>query len=498
VKLHSAGALLGIFSLLSACDPAAPTPDAGLPGDAFLSDAPSEDASAGGDASAGDDASTPSRCVIPTPLVAGTPATDAIANAPPRCGSVPGAWLRSSELGSVVSRRAGSSYTAAALQALAASQSVMLPRTPENNVRTETLVYTTQDRGALVQSTALIAYPNDRPEGTDVPIVLVLHGTSGFRAGCGPTNDLAAGLLAAVFASYGWIAVAPDYLGLENAGEPYGALHPYLIGEATAIASLDAARAAMHTVAANSPTVCAQPRLAVFGGSQGGHATLWVDRLAPYYAREFALLGGVATVPTGDLLGQSQRAVLAPVQATANLAASLVTQADWYDQVPALSAIFKSPFNTSIATALAANCDPGDALNPDLALSDLFTDSFLASAQADIRATAPVGCWLAESSLTTTSIPRINVDSASYGMLFVLGSEDQLIHPPIERAAYDTLCAGGTPLEYLECEGASHTRATAWAIPEVFSFLDARRAGTAFAPQCTRPAASRCMGTPAP
>ena len=492
MKLHSAGAVFGIVSLLSACDPPAVSPDAGTASDAFLSDAPSEDATTP------TDASTPSRCVIPTPMVAGTPATDAVANAPPRCGSVPGAWLRSAELGTVVSRRPGTSYTAATLQSLAESQNVMLPRMPENNVRTETLVYTTQDRGVLVQSTALIAYPNNRPEGTDVPIVLVLHGTSGFRAGCGPTNDVASGLLAAVFASYGWIAVAPDYLGLENAGEPYGALHPYLVGEATAIASLDAARAAMHTVADSSPTVCAQPRLAVFGGSQGGHATLWVDRFAPYYAREFALLGGVATVPTGDLLGQSQRAVMAPVEATANLAASIVTQAAWYDQESALSTIFKSPFDSSIAAALAADCNPGDALNPELALSDLFTDSFLASAQANMRTTAPVGCWLTESSLTATSVPRINVDSPSYGMLFVVGSEDRLIHPPIERAAYDTLCTSGTPLNYLECEGASHTRATLWAIPEVFSFLDARRAGTAFTTQCSRPAASRCSGTPAP
>jgi len=36
-----------------------------------------------------------------------------------------------------------------------------------------------------------------------------------------------------------------------------------------------------------------------------------------------------------------------------------------------------------------------------------------------------------------------------------------------------------------------------WAIPELLEFLDARRAGEVFAPQCTRPAAGRCRGTPA-
>ncbi len=489
--LPRASAVAGLFSLLAACDPSTPTPDAGATGDAFASDAPGSV-----DAPLSDDASRMGRCTIPAPMVAGTPATDAIANAPPRCGSVPGAWLRDADLGSVVSRRTGSNYTAPGLQALADAAGVMLPSAPVNNVRTETVVYATQDRGARVQSTALVAYPTNTPAGADVPIILVLHGTSGFRPGCGPTADLSAGLLAAVFASFGWIAVAPDYLGLESAGEAYGSLHPYLVGEATAIASLDAARAAMRTVEANAPTACASPRLAVFGGSQGGHATLWVDRLAPYYAREFELIGSVATVPTADLLGQSQRAVLAPVEATANLAASLTTQAAWYNQEAALSDMLRAPFDTSVPAALAAACDPGDALDPTTGLSDLFTPAFLASAQADIGATMPAGCWLRESSLTVSSIPRITPSSPSYGILWVVGSEDRLIHPPIERASYDTLCAAGTPLQYLECEGASHTRATAWAIPELFAFLDARRANMPFTTQCTRPAASRCMGTP--
>lgn len=464
--------------------------DAGAQSDAYV-----DDAAMSVDAPSMVDASRIGRCTIATPLVAGTPATDAIANAPPRCGRATTPWLRDADLGSIVSRRNGASYSAATLQALADGANVMLPHVPENSVRTETVVYTTQDRGRRVQSTALVAYPTDTPMGSDAPIVLVLHGTSGFRAGCGPTSDLSAGILAAAFASFGWIAVAPDYLGLESAGEPYGALHPYLVAEATAIASLDAVRAAVRTVSANAPTVCAQPRLALFGGSQGGHATLWVDRLAPYYAREFELIGAVATVPAADLLGQSQRAVREPVQATANLAASIVTQAAWYDQEASLSSILRAPFNTSVPAALAAMCDPGDALDPTTQLADLFTPEFLTSAQADIATTMPVGCWLRESSLTVTSIPRINPASPSYGILFVVGSNDQLIHPPIERAAYDTLCAAGTPLQYLECEGASHTQTTGWAVPEVFNFLDARRANTAFTPQCTRPAATRCMGT---
>nr|MDQ3037613.1 lipase family protein [Myxococcota bacterium] len=393
-------------------------------------------------------------------------------------------------------REDGARYTPALLRGLASAAGVVLPRDPEHAVSTEVIAYVTQDRGALVQSTAVLAYPTDLETREELPIVLVLHGTSGFRASCGPTADSSAQALAAVFASYGWIAVAPDYLGLESAGAPYGALHPYLVAEATAIASLDAVRAAARTVASDRGALCASTRVAVFGGSQGGHATLWVDRLAPYYARELAVMGGVATVPTADVVGQAERALGALVPATANFAAMIATQAPWYGANDRLAEIFVAPLDVDVPAALAASCSPGDAIEPT-SLDALYTSTFLEAVARDgVAAIEPIGCWLRESSLTETSIPRIDPSEPSHGILFVVGEDDTLIHPPIERAAYDTLCAAGVRLEYLECAGAGHVPATLWAIPEVLDFLDARRAGDAFTPQCTRPAASRCRGTP--
>ena len=50
MKLHSACAVFGIVSLLSACNPPAVSPDAGTASDAFLSDAPIEDAPVTADA----------------------------------------------------------------------------------------------------------------------------------------------------------------------------------------------------------------------------------------------------------------------------------------------------------------------------------------------------------------------------------------------------------------------------------------------------------------
>jgi dienelactone hydrolase len=426
--------------------------------------------------------------------VAGTPETTPLANAPAKCGAAPYIWRKDADLGAIISRGNKTTYSADQLAALATAGNVALPRAPEFDVATVTLAYKTQDRGAATTSSATVVYPTSLPAGTQAPVLLLLHGTSGFRHACGPTSDPATQLLGAVFASYGWIVAIPDYLGLESMGDDYAALHPYLVGEATAIASLDAARAAVQQV--SSEGMCAKPELGVFGGSQGGHAALWVDRLAPYYAREFELLGTVATVPPSDLVAHTDRALRTLVSASANALATFSTQAQWYGQNSKLNQVLKPPYLTSVPAALEASCDPGNAVEPT-SLSDVFADGLLTQVASGSIATFPdFGCMVKENSLVDTSVARIVPPSSSYGILFILGQADTLVDPAVERASYDKLCTAGLPLNYLECEGASHTKATAWSIPNILQFLDARKARMPFVKACTRSNAQRCAGTP--
>lgn len=454
-----------------------------------------DDADAATDGSTGD-ASVP--CPVIAPLVGGTPETDALADAPARCGAPSYAWLRDETLGDVVSREVEAEHRAPNLAAFAAAAGVTLPAPPEHDVRIETLVYRTQDRGAAIESTALIAYPTDLAERADVPILLYLHGTSGFKRGCGPTSDAASKLLTGVLASYGWIAVAPDYLGLESDGEDYPLVHPYLIGEAIALPSLDAARAAIEALGADAGEVCASPRLAVLGGSEGGHGALWIDRLAPYYARELELIGTVATVPPADTAAHAQRSLTEIVESTAAIMGAVATQPAWYGAEDRVGEALVPPWDTELSGALEASCEAGDVL-PDVpeALSDVFTSTLLdAAAAGTLGDVEPFGCYLRENGLPTTSIPRIGPSSPSYGILYVLGEADPLVHPPIERAAYDALCAAGMPLAYLECAGAGHIEATTWALSEILEFMLARRAGEPFTPECTRSEPVTCAGTP--
>lgn len=433
---------------------------------------------------------------FPAPVVAGTPETDALADAPARCGMPAYAWRRDGSLGAVVQVTEQSTFTADVLQLLVDAAGVAVPPM-QHDVATHVVTYQTQDRGALVEATALVAWPTNAPAGAELPTLLFLHGTSGFTDGCGPTADGDTATLLAALASSGWVVVAPDYLGLKGAPPPTGSPHPYLVGEATALASLDAVRALGGLSAQGVGSGAPSPRVAVVGGSQGGHAALWVDRLAPYYARELEIVGVVATVPPSDLLEQGTLALQEVRSSTANMIAFFGASAAWYGAADRLDEVFVPPLDADVPAALAASCDPSGALTTFTALDQVFQPALLAAAQTStLGDVEPWGCLLAENGLLTTSVARLSADPASYGILFVTGEADTLVDTPTERGAFAALCGAGLPLAYLECAGASHTEATAWALPTILAFLEARAAGEAFSGSCAVGAPEVCAATP--
>ncbi len=430
--------------------------------------------------------------------VAGTPRTDTLADAPARCGQTPFAWRRDGSLGDVVEVGPSEHFTAAQLSGLAAAAGVTLPVSPREAVGLRTVRFVTQDRGELLESTALLAYPSS-PAGAPRGVTLLLHGTSGFTSGCGVSGERATRFLAALLASRGRLVVAPDYLGLEPDAAAYGGrLHPYLVGQATAIAALDAVRAVAKLAPSERGGDCVEPALLVLGGSQGGHAALWVDRLAPYYARELEMLGTVATVPPADLLGQVQRALVEWVDASLNSVAFYATAAPWYGLGGRLSEVFVPPWDMDVPSGLAMACRGWDWPVPDRT-SDVFRSMLIDAARAGTLADLdPWGCLAAENTPVATSVARIGPSGESYGMLFVTGEMDPLVHTPIEREAFRRLCEEGMPVRYLECSGADHFEGTVWALPEILDFLDARARREPFVEPdgCDPPPPVRCRGTP--
>jgi hypothetical protein len=449
------------------------------------------------DAGTDEDASE-RRCVLTPPRLGDSSFAKALAAAPQQCGQPAFRWLDSQSLGEIGEIGVTEEIGAGTSQILLATAKVTPPG-QVHDVQIEQLSYTTQDRGKLLSASALLAYPTDVQDRATLDVLLVLHGTSGFTDKCAPSIAGDTRQLVAAFAALGYVTVAPDYIGLRSLGGPTGFLHPYLVGQATAIASLDAVRAAGKRLARPGTPVCAGTRFATVGGSQGGHAALWVDRLASYYAPELTHLGVVATVPPADLLGQGIRALRMAVPASLNMAAFFGASSGWYGLHNRLNEVFVPPLDKDIPAALASTCDPSSMWKGKM-LGDIYQQKLLdAAAMPDgVKNFMPWGCLALENGLTTTSIPFVPPTVAGYGILFVLGEGDTLVDPATERASFDTLCGAGMPLQYLECAGASHTQATLYALPEIVDFLGDRYAGKKLDPslRCKRASATRCRATP--
>ena len=436
-------------------------------------------------------------CSFPEVEIAGTSKTSQLADGPEHCGMDSYKWLRDAPVGQVTDWAPEVEFQKGLLEGIADSQGFTIPRPLEYDVAMSRYTYKTQDRGEVVEASSLVAYPKGMEADEPVDVMVVLHGTSGFNDMCAPSEDAAGKGLAALFASWGYLVIAPDYIGLKGDEEMTGFLHPYLVGQATAIASLDAVRSLNHMPAGRRGELCPSNDLLVFGGSQGGHAALWVDRMQPYYAREYDLLGTVATVPPADLVAEGERALDKMVNATGNLLAFLGASSDWYGVRDRLDEVVQSPYDKDLPTALEMKCNPGDGIDVPSTTDDIFTAELLEKVRNDEFASVdPWGCMAVENSLTDTRIERIGQRDDSYGIFYVLGEKDNLVHTPIERKSFEELCNNGMPLKYKECKGAGHVETSFWAMPEILDFLDARQAGETFqgSSSCEATAPVQCEG----
>ncbi len=428
---------------------------------------------------------------------------DASASSRAKCGAAPYEWSSSTTLGDVLESSSKASHTPLELNyAIVEAKNkgaFKTRRYAKHGTKSRLVRYQTQDRGKLVDATTLIAYP-DVSSAKTFPILLVLHGTAGFNDACSPSAGVAddtfggftdgTSVLLSLFASLGYVAVAPDYIGLKSLGAPTGFLHPYLVAEPTAIASLDAVRAAKKALAGSSIT---PGDVVVMGGSQGGHAAAFVNRYAPHYAPELVIKGSVWDVPPTDLLGQAKPALATWVNATKNMVAVATTLESWYGASPnGLASAFLAPWDTKIPQTLATSCSPSDAFD-GVTRETLFTPAFLAAgAQPGFGGLAPWACYLTENSLPTTSVPKLD-DVPS---MFLLGENDDLVNNTVERASFEKLCAQGHVLSYLECAGASHTKPLSYAFDQWLDFLEDRLAGKPLAGTCVIRPAETCTSTP--
>ena len=230
----------------------------------------------------------------------------------------------------------------------------------------------------------------------------------------------------------GWALIAPDYVGLGTAGE-----HPYLIGEDSGRAVLDATRAAYSIIELRISRTTV-----LWGHSQGGHAALWASSIAAEYAPQLDVRGVAAISPVSDLTSL----VSTMDSVTGGMVfASFVLHAyeQHYDDIQ--MADYLRPGTISAARDIPSRClDGPGSWRSALVVATRLADPSLF--RIDPR-TGPLGERLRE------NIPQ---PSQEIPLLIVAGSADPLIKPSVQSGYVASLCATKTPLAYRTIPDADH------------------------------------------
>ena len=349
--------------------------------------------------------------------------------------------------------------------------------------------YTTQDRGVPMEATGTIGIPWGEDVPWPAPVALWLHGTTGFSDDCAPSRDSIMGAApGAIWGAQGYVVVAPDYLGQLGMGEPSpaGSIHPYLVGEATAIASLDSVRAAVKLLEGDSDIEgSADPqRVVVMGGSQGGHAALFTERYQHYYAPEFHIAGVVDATGPADLLGEGSEAMSQLVGGTGSFLFALVAMKNRYGHPEDLFGLFTNEEPLFIASEVEGYMANGCSTPIDTSsienLSDIFLPEVIENAATgNWEAIPPWGCFLASNSIPGTPVPKVG----DTPILTVYSGEDELLNNTTEKANWPRMCEEGYTLQYLECAGKGHAAGALASLPYSMKWLEARLNGEPLDPE---------------
>ena len=303
------------------------------------------------------------------------------------------------------------------------------------------------------------------------PVVNVAHGTTGVASPCAPSLAVEPFEAGAFFVldqviDQGWAVVQPDYLGLGTEGP-----HPYLLGDASARAVLDASRAARELAPARLGA-----QNVVWGHSQGGGAALWTGGIAAGYAPDLSIVGVAALAPASDLPGLVESL---PTVTGGSVFASYVLSA--YSAVyPDVDfAGYVRPAARVVVREMAGRClaEPGVVVSVLNALA-LSRDPLVFAADPG---DGTLGARLAQ------NVPTLPVAAP---LLVAQGEADSLITPDAQDGYIAGRCAAGQRLDYRRYPGRDHVglvEPDSPLIPDLLEWTRDRFAGESVADGCNVP-----------
>ncbi len=258
-----------------------------------------------------------------------------------------------------------------------------IPITPQYNVRLYKVDYETiTPLGARTIASGALLLPEDT--GYALPLVSYQHGTLTQTNSAPSSMDLSGEVSVGIgFATTGYAAAVPDYLGM---GDSPG-LHPYLHARSEATACVDMLRAVRTICATNGFPLASQ--LFLCGYSQGGHSTMALQReLEAYHTNEFTITACAPMAGPYDLSGVTTDDFLdgAPNPNPYYFLCLLGAYQDVYHLGPSLASLLAPPYNTTLPPLLNGNTSGAqiNAAMPTNAVQVLQTN-FLAAFRSNPR-----------------------------------------------------------------------------------------------------------------
>ncbi len=117
--------------------------------------------------------------------------------------------------------------------------------------------------------------------------------------------------------------------------------------------------------------------------------------------------------------------------------------------------------------------NPVDAEFHAEAVADIYEQAFIdAVLSQDWNAIGPRSCYLAENSVSLSSLERLR----DTPVLTVYGEAVDLVIAEVQREDWGRLHQAGWSLEHLQCQGGDHPQTTLFSLPEQLSWLRDRLA----------------------
>ena len=315
-------------------------------------------------------------------------------------------------------------------------------------------------------SGAIFIPPGAAPPGGR-NVIAWAHPTSGVVEACAPSlmpdvSGMIWGL--ADMLRQGYVVVATDYPGL---GVP-GMIHPYLIGVSEGRAVLDSVRAAR-----DMPDAAASNRFAVWGHSQGGHASLYTGEIAASYAPDLKLVGVAAAAPATYLIELFDADKSSP--GGKDLTAMTIYSWSRLLNDPATSLVTAAamPAYERIARDCIESIAEFEAI--DQATKPLAGEQFLKANPTEVEP------W------RSTMLKNTPGQAPAGAPVFLAqGTADTTVRPEITKQFGEHLCKQGTRVSFVELPGVTHTFAAKDSVHAALAWMGDRFRGAPAPSSCGR------------